>query len=780
MRTAVIALLALTLARCSEEAGPTGWIPSNGVISGVIAPASDLQASARAAPAGAIRARAGVIALALPGRPRPPGPPGIALVAPRMAAGSRSARPARGSRAEFTPNDLIVTFRHNALGAPPVGTAALAAPAAARAVGRAIRAHLAAVTPAGVTVAGVSPAILAAKVRVADTTERDAVAIALRRDPGVAAVTRNRLIWRDETAGPLQATAPPSAAASRTIPNDPFFPFQSWHYGLIDLPRAWSITKGSPAVLVGVVDDGIRFDHPAIAANLTSDGYDFVTAADTLPLCAGGMITNDDDGDGGYDPDPTIPASYSLDATGTCIIPDTLGAHGLGVAGTIGAVGNDGVGVTGVNWTVRIRPVRALGVAGFGETYDIAQAILYAAGLPADDGAGGTVQASSGAAIINLSFGGPGDDPTMHSAIVSAANSGALVVAAAGNDGSSAPFYPAAYPEVLAVAAVGPDGAPPAYSNFGSYVGVRAPGGNFALGDATDGVVSTIWNFFATPGSAATYAFGEGTSFAAPHVSGVAALVLARSPGLTAAALRSRLTSYAVGPATLYGAGLLDAYNSLTERHGPSTQLYARLYSATTGDIVQTVPAQARGRFAFSHVPYGTYLLYGGTDEDGDQQLGIPGRLWGAFGGVAFPESVTVLGAGPSAVSFSIGLPTQLEPNQTAATANVLAIGGYTQGAILDSTAQDMYQVKIAKPGTYTFETSGWVADCGFALEELTAIGLFDSTGRTLLASAGYIDRAHLNFCSRLTRTLNPGTYYVAVAGLLSNRRYRLQARTGT
>src|SRR5256712_4574894 len=419
MRTAVIALLALTLARCSEEAGPTGWIPSNGVISGVIAPASDLQAAARAAPAGGIRARAGVVALALPGSP---GPPGIALVAPRMAAGSRSARTARGSRAESTPNDLIVTFRHNALGAPPVGTAALAAPAAARAAGRAIRSHLAAVAPAGVTVAGVSPAILAAKVRVADTTERDAVAIALRRDPVVAAVTRNRLIWRDETAGPLEATAPPSVAASRTIPNDPFFPFQSWHYGLIDLPRAWSITKGSPAVLVGVVDDGIRFDHPAIAANLTSDGYDFVTAADTLPLCAGGMITNDDDGDTGYDPDPTIPASFSFDPTETCLIPDTLGAHGLHVAGTIGAVGNDGVGVTGVNWTVRIRPVRALGVAGLGSSYDIAQGILYAAGLPADNGAGGTVQASSGARIISMSLGGPVGSSAESLAVVAASN----------------------------------------------------------------------------------------------------------------------------------------------------------------------------------------------------------------------------------------------------------------------------------------------------------------------------------------------------------------------
>src|SRR5204863_7261541 len=148
-------------------------------------------------------------------------------------------------------------------------------------------------------------------------------------------------------------------------------------------------------------------------------------------------ITNDADDSTGYDPNPTIPASYSLDSTETCYSPDDIGAHGLHVAGTIGAVGNDRVGVTGVNWTVRIRPVRALGVAGFGETYDIAQGILYAAGLPADDGAGGTVQATSAAKIINLSLGGPDDDPTLHNAIISAASAGALVVAAAGNEGTS-------------------------------------------------------------------------------------------------------------------------------------------------------------------------------------------------------------------------------------------------------------------------------------------------------------------------------------------------------
>src|SRR3989442_406274 len=106
------------------------------------------------------------------------------------------------------------------------------------------------------------------------------------------------------------------------------------------------------------------------------------------------MISNAADGDG-PDPDPTIPASYSLDSTGTCFAPDELGAHGLHVAGTIGAVGNDGIGVTGVNWSVRIRPVRALGVAGFGTLYDVAQAILYAAGFPAGDRGGGTVSASN-------------------------------------------------------------------------------------------------------------------------------------------------------------------------------------------------------------------------------------------------------------------------------------------------------------------------------------------------------------------------------------------------
>src|SRR5207247_10471119 len=185
---------------------------------------------------------------------------------------------------------------------------------------------------------------LAAGVPGADTGQRDAIAAALRQDPAIAAVTRNRLLWSDETARAFRATAAGAAgaagaaAALRIIPNDPDYPFQAWHYGLIDLPRAWSITKGSSAVLVAVVDDGIRFDHPGIAANLASDGYDFVSSADSVPLCSGGMLSNAADGDG-PDPDPTTPASYSLDSTRTCFAPDSLRADRLHVAGTSGPVG---------------------------------------------------------------------------------------------------------------------------------------------------------------------------------------------------------------------------------------------------------------------------------------------------------------------------------------------------------------------------------------------------------------------------------------------------------
>jgi hypothetical protein len=263
---------------------------------------------------------------------------------------------------------------------------------------------------------------------------------------------------------------------------------------------------------------------------------------------------------------------------------------------------------------------------------------------------------------------------------------------------------------------------------------------------------------------------------AAPHVSGVAALVLSQAPSLSAPELRSRLTAYAVGLPTRYGAGLVNAYNSVTGRHGPPTQVYARLYAAHTGASAQTVAADAAGNFRFSGVEDGTYLVFAGTDEGGDQAVGTPGRLWGAYGGTATPLQVSVLGTAPHPIAFPIYYPAGASGNHTTATATTLVIGGYVQGQIVDAHTIDTYRVTIPTAAPYTFETSGWVAACGIALEGATSIGLFDANGK-LLTFTGYIDAPHFNFCSRLTLNLNPGTYYVGVAGF--GHRYRLAARAG-
>jgi hypothetical protein len=271
---------------------------------------------------------------------------------------------------------------------------------------------------------------------------------------------------------------------------------------------------------------------------------------------------------------------------------------------------------------------------------------------------------------------------------------------------------------------------------------------------------------------------------ASPHVAGVAALILAQNPSLTAAQLRTRLTAYAddvglPGRDTLYGAGILNARNSLTQTLSPARRLYARLYDATTGALVQTVAAGAGGSYTFTALSDGSYLVYAGADEDADGLIGMPGRPWGAFGGTAVPNVVTVAGAGTQSASFSIGYPTEAEPNNSVAYADAVPVGGYLFGGISNpSTDFDVTRILIPLTGQYTIETSGWEGACGFAMEEDTYIALYDSTG-TPLASNDDANASALNYCSRITATLSAGTYYVAVAGKLG-RRYRLQARAGS
>ena len=672
---------------------------------------------------------------------------------------------------EYTPRDLIVTLRAAALAAPPLGSRALEAAATARTVAAAVWKRAASWEAGGrVKVTGVSPVVLATRLRVTDTTKLDSVAATLRRDPDVARVTRDQ--W-------LHAHGRPAAVQNvgGTIPSDPNYPNQSWHYVMIDLPRAWSITTGSASVLVAVVDNGIRFDHPAIAANLTHDGYDFVSMRPDSVCGLNSPIDNAEDGDG-YDPDPTIPDDWDSNPEGTCLQQRSrFGGHGLHVAGTIGAVGNDGIGPTGVNWSVSIRPVRVLGPAG-GSSFDVAQGILYAAGLPASDGNIGTVQAPSGARIINLSLGGPCDlgAEVAHDAVIAATNAGALVAASAGNDATSSPSCPASFPEVVSVTAVGPNGMRASYANFGPTVDIAAPGGDF-VGDGTFGVFSTTCDFTTSP-CTPNQARYTGTSMAAPHVSGVAALLLAVAPSLTVEDLRSRLTAY-VG-----AGGIVNARNSLTQTLTPPVQMYVRVFDAATGQAVATQPVGADGVFTVSGLADGSYYVFAGEDESGDGRVGVPGRRWGALGGTATPQAVTVTASAGATAFFPVGFANEAEPNPAFTTTNRLFVGGYLQGDLTPGDA-DVYRVVIPTAGQYSFETSGeGGAFCRFALTVNTVLALYDANGSPL-GQNDDVDAGGNNFCSRISMTLGAGAYFVGVTpgpnflGGTHSGRYRVEARAG-
>lgn len=694
----------------------------------------------------------------------------------------------RGARSQpsFVAGELIVRFRPEAVASPGhralAGMARAGSPLIAE-VGKGLREELTSLRDSAkqhapslaFEITGVSPVIQTARVRVENPAELNAVAERLRADPRVLSVERNRIVERPAarlSAGTASKTTPAAA-----VGDDPDFPKQAWHYAMIDLSGAWDITTGSSSVIVAVVDDGIRFDHPGIGLNLTDDGYDFVSNDDELVTCDGLFFGPAADGDG-YDPDPTVPIVLHKDEVEDCwyFSPEPAG-HGLHVAGTIGALAQDGEGGLGVNRDVAIRPVRVMGVDG-GSDYDIAQGILYAAGLPADDGAGGTVTPAHGMAhVINMSIGGPGNNPTQEAAIQAAHEAGALLIGAAGNESSSDMGYPASYPEVMAVSSVNPYGEfAETYSNFGD-VDIAAPGGETAHGEDFD-IYSTFWDFELDE---PVWGYAQGTSMAAPHVAGVAALLFAAEPGITAGAVWDRLTDWAVdaGPEgwdEQFGWGILNARNSLTESFEPAADVYVQLVDAASGAVLAETMAAADGSYEFPDLEDGEYLVYAGQDREGDGLTGEPGRRWGAFGGTSVPTGVTLAGPGTHTASFTIGIPVEAESNGTLADADALLLNSYVRGEIGDASAADadIYKVLIPASGTYVFETVGMSGVCGVTLEEDTYLTLMDADGSTLEEND---DVDPSNLCSRISRTLEPGTYYVGVTGWEGEgRRYFLEA----
>ena len=293
-----------------------------------------------------------------------------------------------------------------------------------------------------------------------------------------------------------------------STPTDPLYTSQ-WHYfeptGGLNLPSAWDLSTGS-GVVVAVVDTGIR-PHVDLADNLLT-GYDFITST---------SASNDGDG---RDADPSDPGDGCNGGHSSW--------HGTHVAGTIAAVTNNGEGGAGVAYNAKILPVRVLGCGG-GYFSDISDGVLWASG----SAVGGVAAPSQPAKVINMSLGGRSSCPTtMQNAINQARAHGAVIVVAAGNSNQDASLHaPANCAGVVTVAATGRNGGRASYSNYGAKIDVSAPGGNQNTGTA-NGVLSTLNDGYSTPGND-SYAYYQGTSMAAPHVAGVAALMLARNPDLT-------------------------------------------------------------------------------------------------------------------------------------------------------------------------------------------------------------------------------------------------------
>ena len=332
-------------------------------------------------------------------------------------------------------------------------------------------------------------------------------------------------------------------------PDDGLYRLQ-FHYADIRLPQAWDLSTGSSSVTVAVIDSGVFLNHEDLAGKLVS-GYDFISDS---------SVSRDGDG---IDSNPDDPGDSNQRGASSW--------HGTHVTGTIAAATNNQQGTAGAGWDTRVMPLRVLGLNGEGSTYDVLQAVRYAARLSNDSG----TLPSSRADIINLSLGSSFRSSAEQDAFTAARNAGVIIVAAAGNSSTDELFYPASYDGVISVSATAPDDSLAYYSNFGSKIDVAAPGGDLrndtnSDGQA-DGVLSTSVDDSAGTRQSA-YTLQQGTSMATPHVAGVLALMKAVDPTLTPGEVDSLLSSGritddigAAGRDNEFGHGLINALKAVQE-----------------------------------------------------------------------------------------------------------------------------------------------------------------------------------------------------------------------
>ena len=488
-----------------------------------------------------------------------------------------------------------------------------------------------------------------------------ALAARIARDPQVEYAEPDRRMFR------------------RALPNDPRFAggfsgaggpaVGQWYLrapegeavSAIDAVSAWDTSLGAP-IVVAVLDTGVRFDHPDLAGKLLP-GHDMVSDA---------AISNDGDGRDSDASDPGDWVSAADRATSTfsnCEI-SASSWHGTQVAGIIGAATDNGVGMAGAGWSLRVLPVRVLGKC-FGHTSDIVAGIRWAAGLAVP----GLPLNPTPARVINLSLGGPEACSQSEREAIAEANAvGAVVVAAAGNTAGLAANSPADCPGAIGVAGLRHVGTKVGYSDVGPELAIAAPGGNCVnlSGACLYPILTTIDSGSQGP-AGPTYTdssrISVGTSFSAPLVSATAGLMLSVQPALTAAGVKAGLQATArefpqSGVADEPGTGRVQAC------HAPNSVEQLQCYCSRTTcgagmlDAGAAVRAAVGGQVRIDVSP-ASPVAGGSLAFSGVGSLVAPGRSIASWAWTLVDGGGAASGFSGSTQTSSATLPTSAAGNVT-------------------------------------------------------------------------------------------------------------------